>query len=107
MKIDPNVQVAIVSVFATTITTLGVIFVAIINNRKERSKSAEAGVKAGMDEAEVLERMLDLMSEKAELQEKNDSLTIQLAAKEEENTLLKRENTRLRLRGGEPDGAGP
>lgn len=60
---DPNVQVAYVSIIATTITTLGVIVVAMINNRKERVKAASAGVEAGLDEKDVLGRMLALISE--------------------------------------------
>jgi hypothetical protein len=63
MALDPNVQVALVSVFATTITTLGVIAVAVINNRKERTKAADAGVEAGLDEKDVLSRILALISE--------------------------------------------
>lgn len=61
--IDPNVQVALVSVIATAITTVGVIAVAIINNRKERSKAASAGVEAALDERDVLEKMLSLINE--------------------------------------------
>lgn len=60
---DPNVQVALVSVFATLITTLGVVAVAVINNRKERGKAASAGVEAGLDEKDVLGRMLALIAE--------------------------------------------
>jgi len=59
---DPNVQVALVSVIATTITTLGVVMVAVINNRKERTKAANAGVEAGLDE-ELLEHLLALIDE--------------------------------------------
>lgn len=60
---DPNVQVAFVSVLSTFITTVGVIFVAVKNNQKERTKAAEAGVEAGLDEKDVLGRMLALISE--------------------------------------------
>lgn len=60
---DPNVQVALVSVIATTITTLGVVMVAVINNRKERTKAANAGVEACLDEGEVLEKLLALIDE--------------------------------------------
>lgn len=60
---DPNVQVALISVLATFITTLGVIFVAVINNRKERTKAANAGVEAALDERDVLEKMLGLIDE--------------------------------------------
>lgn len=67
MSIDPNVQVALVSVLATTVTTMGVIAVAIINNRKERAKAANAGVEAGLNERDVLEQLLALMNENAQL----------------------------------------
>lgn len=91
MAIDPNVQVALVSVFATTITTLGVISVAMINNRKERTKSATAGVEAGagIDEKDILEQMLSLV---AENQRKED--TINLLRKK--NKQLTEHNNELR-----------
>lgn len=60
---DPNVQVALVSVIATLITTLGVISVAVINNRKERDNSASAGVESGMDREDLFDRMLSLIDE--------------------------------------------
>ena len=75
MALDPNVQVALVSVFATTITTLGVIAVAVINNRKERAKAADAGVEAGLDEKDVLQRLLTLHSEKDDLEKKLAAVT--------------------------------
>lgn len=89
MVLDPNVQVALVSVFATTITTLGVIAVAVINNRKERTKAADAGVEAGLDEKDVLSRILTLHSEK-------DGLQKSLAAVTAERDQLKDENYRLK-----------
>jgi len=91
MAIDPNVQVALVSVFATTITTLGVIAVAMINNRKERVRSASAGVEAGagLDEKDILEQMLSLV---AENQRKED--TINLLRKK--NKQLTEQNNELR-----------
>lgn len=89
MALDPNVQVALVSVFATTITTLGVIAVAMINNRKERTKAADAGVEAGLDEKDVLSRILTLHSEK-------DGLQKSLAAVTAERDQLKDENRRLK-----------
>lgn len=63
MDLDPTVQVAIVSVVATFITTAGIILVAVINNRKERSNAANAGVESALDEGEVLSRMLTLITE--------------------------------------------
>lgn len=75
MALDPNVQVALVSVFATAITTLGVIAVAVINNRKERTKAADAGVEAGLDEKDVLTRILALISENDALEKTVADLT--------------------------------
>lgn len=59
---DPTVQVAMVGVMTTLITTLGVIFVAIVNNRKERSGAADEGVEATLRERLTLrdEQILDL-----------------------------------------------
>lgn len=45
------------------VTTIGLIVVALINNRKERSQAASAGVEAGLDEKDVLEKMLSLIAE--------------------------------------------
>lgn len=89
MTIDPNVQVALVSVIATTVTTMGVIAVAIINNRKERAKAANAGVEAGLDERDVLERMLALMSE-------NDRLKAAGAKKDKQISELRADVAALR-----------
>lgn len=67
---NPTLQVAFVSVLATTITTLGVIAVAIINQNKERAKTQKildnSGIVASYDEKsleEVLDRLLALISE--------------------------------------------
>jgi hypothetical protein len=89
MALDPNVQVALVSVFATTITTLGVIAVAVINNRKERTKAADAGVEAGLDEKDVLSRILALISE-------NDGLEKNLAIVTADRDQLKDEVQKLK-----------
>ena len=88
-QLDPNVQVALVSVFATFITTLGVIAAAVINNRKERTKAADAGVEAGLDEKDVLSRILSLISEIEELEKK-------LEASEAEKEVLRSEIRKLR-----------
>jgi len=86
---DPNVQVALVSVFATTITTLGVVAAAVINNRKERVKAANAGVEAGLDEQDVLKRMLSLIAENDRKEATIASLRKQLRAAREENARLR------------------
>lgn len=97
MVLDPNVQVALVSVFATCITTLGVIAVAVINNRKERAKAADAGVEAGLDEGDVLKRMLTLIEESEKKETALIEGRIQMKALEEEVRMLRAENTILRL----------
>jgi hypothetical protein len=94
---DPNVQVALVSVLATFITTLGVISVAVINNRKERAKAADAGVEAGLDERDVLERMLSLISENERKESALSQARAENEALKEEVRRLKAENTMLRL----------
>lgn len=86
---DPNVQVALISVFATTITTLGVVMVAVINNRKERTKAASAGVEAGLDEGEVLEKLLNLMDENRRKEATIVSLRARAKKAETENADLR------------------
>lgn len=83
---DPNVQVALVSVLATTVTTLGVVAVAVINNRKERDKAADAGVEAGLDERDILERMLSLIAES----ERKETTIVALRKKVKELTAEKK-----------------
>ena len=89
MGIDPNVQVALVSVFATMITTLGVITVALINNRKDRAKAADAGVEAGRDEMDVLEKILTLMRDGEQKDQKIAPLEAEIKGLRAENTLLR------------------
>lgn len=69
---DPTVQVAIVGVLATLITTLGVVFVAVINNRKERGGAADEGVEAALRERLTLrdEQLADLRADVHELEAK-------------------------------------
>lgn len=75
---DPTVQVALVSVLATMVTTAGVIAVALINNRKERGMAASAGVEAGLDEKDILERMLSLIAENERKEETIQRLRAEL-----------------------------
>lgn len=102
---DPNVQVALVSVLATTVTTLGVVMVAVINNRRERAGAASAGVEAGLDERDVLDRMLSLIAENdrkeetiTALRKKNREATAEKHALEKEIRMLKAENVQLILK---------
>lgn len=41
--LDPTVQVAFIGIFTTMLTTVGIVAVAFINNRRERTGSADAG----------------------------------------------------------------
>lgn len=86
---DPNVQVALVSVIATMITTIGVVVVAVINNRKERGNAASAGVEAGLEESVVLERMFSLVEE-------NSRKETTIKELREQNTKLRSDNNALR-----------
>lgn len=104
MDLDPNVQVALVSVFATMVTTLGVIAVAIINNRRERTKAADAGVDAGLDEGDVLKRMLALIAENERKEATISRLRAEKLVLEGENRSLRAENTRLMLATREKEG---
>lgn len=100
MDLDPTVQVAVVSVFATGITTLGIILVAVINNRKERSNAANAGVESALDKTEVLTRMLSLISENERKEAIISSLRTKIELLELENSELK---AIIRLKGERDD----
>lgn len=86
---DPNVQVAFLSVVSTLIATMGVIFVAVKNNQKERTKAAEAGVEAGLDEKDVLGRMLELVAENGRKEKTITDLRVKLAKALEDNRDLR------------------
>lgn len=93
---DPNIQVAFISVLATIVTTVGVVSVAIINNRRERDGAASAGVEAGLDERDILGRMLSLISENerkekhiAELQADKKELQKECRELRAENKILR------------------
>ena len=86
---DPNVQVAAIGVFATFITTCGLVAVAMINNRKERAKAAGAGVEAGLDDRSVFGILFSLMAE-------NDRKEDVIQKLRKENADLKAENRMLR-----------
>lgn len=61
---NPNVQVAFISVLATAITTAGVIMSAIISNRRMQAKIVNLPEeKNPIDEGDILERLLILIEE--------------------------------------------
>lgn len=55
MLADPTVQVAVIGVFATSITTAGVVLVALISNRRPTPQSSDAVEKALRERIAVLE----------------------------------------------------
>jgi hypothetical protein len=78
MAIDPNVQVALITIITTAITTSGVIVAAIVNSRKEKAKAATAGVEAGLDEKDILKRLLKVLGENDILEGLNAELKEEL-----------------------------
>lgn len=65
---DPRVQVAIIGIFTTVVTTAGVVLVALLNSRKERGSSAESAMERTLRERILLrdEQITDLKGELAE-----------------------------------------
>ncbi len=66
---DTTVQVAIIGIITTFVTTIGVVIVAIFNNKKERGAAAESAMERTLRERIVLrdEQIADL---KADIDEK-------------------------------------
>lgn len=69
---DPTAQVAAIGILTTFITTVGVILVAVLNNRKERGDAADAGVEAALRERIALrdEQISDRDHDIADLRER-------------------------------------
>lgn len=95
---DPNVQVALISVFATAVTTAGVILVAFINNRRERSSAASAGVEAGLDERDILSLVRSLLAEADRKEKVINDLSEDKKRLQKEGRELRAENKALRGR---------
>lgn len=93
---DPNIQVAFISVLATIVTTVGVVTVAVLNNRKERDGAASAGVEAGLDERDILGRMLSLIAENERKEKHITELQADKKELQKENRELRAENKILR-----------
>lgn len=83
---DPTVQVAVVGIVTTLITTAGVVLAAIVNNRRERAGSANSGVEAALRERIVLkdEQLQDLRNDVRLLQARLDEALTAL----DEKTML-------------------
>jgi len=62
---DPTVQIAAIGIITTLITTAGIIVVAVLNNRKERSGAAQEGIEGTLRERILLrdEQIADLREE--------------------------------------------
>lgn len=101
---DPNVQVAFVTVLGVLISTSGVVAAAIINNQRERAKAASAGVDAALDEKDILQRVVSLIAENDRKEATIRELKGDVRVLEEEIRMLKAENVNLMLKirhGGE------
>jgi hypothetical protein len=72
---DPTVQVAFIGVVTTFITTIGVILVAVMNNKRERRSAADVGVEVTLRERLTLrdEQIAELREDKADLRERLDA----------------------------------
>lgn len=65
---DATVQVAVIGIITTLVTTAGVVVVAIINNRKERGTAAESAMERTLRERILLrdEQIADLKTDLVE-----------------------------------------
>lgn len=85
---EPTVQVAVIGILTTLITTAGVVIAAIVNNKRERTSSASGGVEAALRERITLkdEQLADLREDKIILQRRLDEA---LAVLDEKDMLVK------------------
>lgn len=69
------VQVALIGIFTTIVTTAGVVITAIINNRRERGHAAESAIERTLRERILLrdEQIADL---KSDVQERDDKIAL-------------------------------
>lgn len=95
---DATVQVALVGICTTAITTAGVIFVAFYNNKKERGQAAESAMERTLRERIVLrdEQIKDLQNDITDLKQDVKARDVAIHARDkiisrltEENELLK------------------
>lgn len=100
MPNDPAVQVAVVGIVTTLITTLGVVFVALLNNKKERTSAADQGVEAVLRERVTLkdEQIQDLNEDKRNLQAR---LNQALEETQEARELIKLLRSQLEAKNGD------
>jgi uncharacterized protein YlxW (UPF0749 family) len=80
--VEPTVQVAFVGIATSIVTTVGIVIVAMINNRKERTTAAESSMERTLRERITLrdEQIVDL---------KNDVLNLESEVQELKATIAK------------------
>lgn len=98
MPNDPTVQVAFIGIIATFITTSGVVFVAYLNNRKERTDTAEEGVESTLRERIALrdEQIQDLRDDIKGFRIRLDQALEEIEEKTELIRLLRHELARAK-----------
>lgn len=94
---DPNVQVAFVSVLVAIVTTSGVVVTALINRPSGGGHARTEEEEDHLDESDVLERMLSLIRENERKEESIGRLRHRVDFLEAENRGLKAENAQLIL----------
>ena len=103
---DPTVQVALISIATTFITTMGLIGTAIINNYQRRAKVAEKVIENvvddDLDEVDVMKKMFSLITENERKERMLADCRRKVEHLERDNRSLRAENTMLRL-GDQPD----
>lgn len=95
-------QVAIIGIVTTLITTAGVVIAAVVNNKKERTGAADEGIAATLRERITLrdEQLADLREDKRDLQARLDTA---LEANEEQILLIQHLRDELAECKGETD----
>lgn len=88
---DPNVQVAFVSVISTCVTTVGVIFVAVRNTTRNKVATDAAKGEDDLDEHDVVIRLLALIDENQTLEKTILELRLKVRFLTKENQALRRE----------------
>lgn len=98
MPTNDAALVALFGVIGTFVSTMGVVLVAMINNRKERRGAAEEGVEETLRERILLrdEQIVDLREDVAERDAMIATLREERASLREENKRLRTENRELR-----------
>lgn len=72
---DATLQVALIGIFTTVITTAGVVVTAIINNKRERGSAAESAMERTLRER-ILLRDEQIAELKADVEERDKTITL-------------------------------